>query len=87
MALLELKNVKKDYPLGNQTVHAVRDVSFDIEEGEFAAISGPSGSGKSTILNMVGLIDFPTSGSIVLDSKQVYKDYVLKQIKTSHIFA
>ncbi len=81
MALLELKNVKKDYPLGNQTVHAVKDVSFDIEEGEFAAISGPSGSGKSTILNMVGLIDFPTSGSIVLDSKQVYKDYPIVMTK------
>ena len=87
MALLELKEVKKDYPLGNQTVHAVKGVSFNIEEGEFAAISGPSGSGKSTILNMVGLIDFPTSGSVVLDGKEVYQNYpiVMNKALDAHL--
>ena len=56
MAVVSLKDVHKFYPLGKERIEAVRGVSFDIEKGEFAAISGPSGSGKSTILNMIGLI-------------------------------
>ena len=56
MSVVSLKNVFKSYPLGKERIEAVKGVSFDIEKGEFAAISGPSGSGKSTILNMIGLI-------------------------------
>jgi putative ABC transport system ATP-binding protein len=63
--------------LGKQKVEAVKGVSFDIEKGEFAAISGPSGSGKSTILNMVGLIDVPTSGKLFIDDIDVYEGYDL----------
>ena len=55
-------------------VKAVDEASFKIEKGEFAAISGPSGSGKSTLLNMIGLIDIPTSGTLLLNGKDIYKD-------------
>ena len=72
MAVVSLKDVHKLYPLGKQKIEAVKGVSFDIEKGEFAAISGPSGSGKSTILNMIGLIDLPSSGSIIIGGTDVY---------------
>lgn len=72
MAVVSLRDLHKYYPLGKERVEAVKGVSFDIEKGEFAAISGPSGSGKSTILNMIGLIDLPTSGSIIIGDTDVY---------------
>lgn len=72
MAVVTLNDVHKFYPLGKERVEAVKGVSFEIEKGEFAAISGPSGSGKSTILNMIGLIDLPSSGSIVIGGTDVY---------------
>ncbi len=77
MAIIELKNIYKTYPLGRQKVEAVKDVSFEIKKGEFAAISGPSGSGKSTLLNMVGLIDLPTSGKIIIDGIDIYEGFDL----------
>lgn len=77
MALLTLEDVYKNYPLGKQLVEAVKGVNFKIEKGEFAAISGPSGSGKSTILNMIGLIDLPTSGKILIDGIDVYENFDL----------
>ena len=73
MAVVSLKDLHKSYPLGKESVEAVKGVSFEIEKGEFAAISGPSGSGKSTILNMIGLIDLPSAGSIVIDGTDVYE--------------
>ncbi|MCR5187772.1 MAG: ABC transporter ATP-binding protein [Treponema sp.] len=72
MAVVSLKEVFKSYPLGKERIEAVKGVSFDIEKGEFAAISGPSGSGKSTILNMIGLIDLPSAGSINIGGTDVY---------------
>ena len=78
MSVITLENVHKTYPLGKQRVEAVKGVSFNIEKGEFAAISGPSGSGKSTILNMVGLIDLPTSGKIIIDGIDVYDGFNLE---------
>ena len=78
MPVITLDNVRKTYPLGKQRVEAVKGVSFSIEKGEFAAISGPSGSGKSTILNMVGLIDLPTSGKIIIDGVDVYDGFNLE---------
>lgn len=72
MSVITISNLCKNYPLGKQEVQAVKDVSFSVERGEFAAISGPSGSGKSTILNMIGLIDLPSSGSIIIDGTDVY---------------
>ena len=78
MSVITLDNVHKTYPLGKQRVEAVKGVSFSIEKGEFAAISGPSGSGKSTILNMIGLIDLPTSGKIIIDGIDVYDGFNLE---------
>ena len=67
MTIIELKNVRKVYPLGKVSVEAVRGVSFAIEKGDFVSIAGPSGSGKSTILNMIGCIDTPTSGIVEIE--------------------
>jgi len=67
MAIISMKEVKKNYPLGKTTVEAVKGVSFDIQKGDFVSIAGPSGSGKSTILNMIGCIDTPTSGRVTVD--------------------
>ncbi len=67
MAIISMKEVKKNYPLGKTTVEAVKGVSFDIQKGDFVSIAGPSGSGKSTILNMIGCIDTPTSGRVSVD--------------------
>lgn len=78
MSVVTLENVKKVYPLGKQKVEAVKGISFNIEKGEFAAISGPSGSGKSTLLNMVGLIDLPSDGRIIIDGIDVYEGFDLE---------
>ncbi len=70
MPIIELKDVKKVYPLGKVEVHAVKGVSFSIEKGDFVSIAGPSGSGKTTILNMIGLIDKATSGDVMIGGKK-----------------
>ena len=74
MALIELKNISKIYQMDQVQVKAVDNASFSINKGEFAAISGPSGSGKSTLLNIIGLIDLPSSGSLILNDTDVYKE-------------
>lgn len=66
-----MKQVTKDYPLGDTTVHALRGVDFSVEEGEFLSIVGPSGSGKTTMLNIIGLIDHATAGSVRVSGKEV----------------
>ena len=65
--LLKVEHITKDYPLGEVTVHALRDVSFEVYEKELIVILGPSGSGKSTTLNILGGIETPTSGNVVYD--------------------
>lgn len=67
MDIVKLENVRKVYALGKTEVVALKGVSFSIEKGDFISIAGPSGSGKSTILNMIGCIDIPTSGSVYID--------------------
>jgi putative ABC transport system ATP-binding protein len=67
MSIISLNKVKKTYPLGSTEVHAVRGVDLEINQGDFVSIAGPSGSGKSTILNMIGCIDTPSSGYVVID--------------------
>ena len=69
--LIRLESVTKTYPMGVQTISALRNVSLNIEEGAFIAIAGPSGSGKSTLLNILGLIDRPTSGRLLIDDREV----------------
>lgn len=83
MAIVTLDSIHKTYPLGKLEVEAVKGVSFSIEKGEFAAISGPSGSGKSTILNMIGLIDLPTTGTLVIDGIDVYGGVNLSSINAA----
>ncbi len=70
MAIVSIKDVHKVYPLGKTEVHAVKGVTFDISAGDFISIAGPSGSGKSTILNMIGCIDTPTKGTVVIDGTE-----------------
>jgi putative ABC transport system ATP-binding protein len=70
-AVIELQHVKRDFQVGEETVHALRDVSFKIYEGEFVTIMGKSGSGKSTLLNQLGCLDTPTSGEYYLDGVSV----------------
>ena len=71
--ILDIKNVKRDFCMGAETIHALRSVSFSISAGEFVTIMGASGSGKTTLLNTLGLLDKPTSGEYILDGKPTYK--------------
>ena len=84
MSVVTLNDLRKVYPMGKQKLEAVKGVSFKVEKGEFAAISGPSGSGKSTILNMIGLIDVPTSGSIIIGDTDVYAGVDLAEAETEN---
>ncbi len=69
--VIELQNIKRDFKVGDEIVHALRGVSFTICEGEFVTIMGTSGSGKSTLLNTLGCLDTPTSGEYLLDGISV----------------
>jgi putative ABC transport system ATP-binding protein len=79
MKVLELKNVHKIYNSSEIRVHAVNNITLDFEEGEFAAIVGPSGSGKTTLLNMIGGLDMPTEGEILVNNTN------LSTLKTSQL--
>lgn len=72
-AIIKVENIKRDYIVGEETVHALRGVSFTIYEGEFVTIMGTSGSGKSTLLNVLGCLDTPTDGDYYLDGISVRK--------------
>ncbi len=69
--VIELQNIRRDFIVGEEVVHALRGVSFTIREGEFVTIMGTSGSGKSTMLNILGCLDTPTSGEYLLDGSSV----------------
>lgn len=72
MNLLEVNNICKTYGSGETAVHALKKVSFSVPKGEYVAIVGESGSGKSTLLNMIGALDTPTSGKVVIGGKEVF---------------
>ena len=87
MALIELQNVSRIYRLGNQEIRALTDVSLTFEAGEFAVFAGPSGSGKTTALNLIGCLDHPTSGHVIVNgldlgtaSKKALADFRLQNI-------
>ena len=73
MNILSTHNLTKTYGIGDNVVHALTDVSLDIEEGKFVSIIGSSGSGKSTLLNLLGGLDRPTSGDVMLDGKAIFE--------------
>lgn len=73
MKILETKGLKKIYGVGETEVHALAGVDFAVENGEFVAIVGTSGSGKSTLLHMLGGLDRPTSGDVVVDGKEIFR--------------
>ena len=68
---VSLRDVRRDYALGAERVHALQGVSLDVEQGDYVAIVGPSGCGKSTLLNLIGVIDQPTSGTVEIGGKRV----------------
>jgi putative ABC transport system ATP-binding protein len=69
--IVSLRDVRRDYALGAERVHALQGVSLDVERGDYVAIVGPSGCGKSTLLNLIGVIDQPTSGTVAIAGKRV----------------
>lgn len=85
--LLQLKNIYKDYPQGKNVVQVLKDISLNVEEGEYIAIMGPSGSGKTTLMNIIGCLDVPTSGIYLLDGVDISreKDARMAAIRNRHI--
>ena len=71
MKLIEVSDLQKHFAIGNQTIKAIIQMSFSINQGEFISIMGPSGSGKTTLMNIIGCLDSPTSGSYSLDNNEV----------------
>ena len=71
MSLIRFQNISRRYQMGTETVHALRDVSLEIQRGEYVAIMGPSGSGKSTLMNLIGCLDTPSKGHYWLNSQLV----------------
>lgn len=72
MSLLEVKSVSKIYGKGNNSVHALKDIKFSVDKGEYIAIVGESGSGKSTLLNIIGALDTPTEGKVIINNKDLF---------------
>jgi putative ABC transport system ATP-binding protein len=87
VALIRLQNISRRYQMGAETVHALRDVSLEIQRGEYVAIMGPSGSGKSTLMNLLGCLDTPTSGSYELNGTNVSEmdDNQLAEVRNREI--
>ena len=85
--IMELQDVRKIYQMGEFDVHALQGVNLDIVPGEFVAITGPSGCGKSTMLNMIGCLDIPTSGKILLEGSDIskFKENELARIRGKKI--
>ena len=85
--VIHIRNITRDFPLGNEVVHVLKGIDIDIEKGEYVAFMGPSGSGKSTLMNLLGCLDTPTSGQYILNGKDVSKmsDDELAEIRNKEI--
>src|SRR6476661_3837642 len=87
MSLIRFQKISRRYQMGTETVHALREVSLEIQRGEYVAIMGPSGSGKSTLMNLVGCLDSPTSGTYELNGTDVSQmdDNALAEVRNREI--
>ena len=85
--LLELQNICKDFPMGNEVVHVLKNINLSVKEGSYLAIMGPSGSGKTTLMNLIGCLDVPTSGHYILAGRDItgLDDNHLAEIRNKEI--
>jgi putative ABC transport system ATP-binding protein len=85
--IIEIKNIRKAYVMGDEIIEAVKDISLNIERNEYVALMGPSGSGKSTLMNLIGCLDSPTSGTYILNNQTVSElsDNELAEIRNKEI--
>ncbi|TCK68802.1 putative ABC transport system ATP-binding protein [Winogradskyella wandonensis] len=85
--VIEIRNIIRDFKLGQETVHVLKGIDLDIKRGEYVAIMGPSGSGKSTLMNLLGCLDTPTAGTYLLNGKDVSQmsDDELAEIRNTEI--
>lgn len=85
--MIQLSNVRKSYQIGKETFDVLHSIDLDIHQGEYVSIMGPSGSGKSTIMNIIGCLDRPTSGTYQLDGEDIssYKDKELAAVRNRSI--
>ena len=86
-SLIKITNIKRDFVLGNEIVYVLKGIDLEIEKGEYVALMGPSGSGKSTLMNLLGCLDTPTSGTYILNGKDVsqMQDDELADIRNKEI--
>lgn len=86
-ALINIRDIKRDFILGNETVYVLKGIDLQIQKGEYVALMGPSGSGKSTLMNLLGCLDTPTSGTYILNGKDVssMQDDELAEIRNKEI--
>lgn len=87
MSLITIKNIKRDFAMGSEIIHVLKGIDLTIEKGEYVALMGPSGSGKSTLMNLLGCLDTATSGTYVLNGKDVslMNDDELAEIRNKEI--
>ncbi|NBL65872.1 ATP-binding cassette domain-containing protein [Flavobacterium sp. NST-5] len=87
MALIDIKDIKRDFILGDETINVLKGIDLNIQKGEYVALMGPSGSGKSTLMNLLGCLDTPTSGTYILNGKDVSQmsDNELAEIRNKEI--
>jgi len=85
--IIKIRNIIRDFELGQEIVHVLKDIDLDIEKGEYVAIMGPSGSGKSTLMNILGCLDTPTAGTYILNGEDVSQmsDDELAEIRNKEI--
>jgi len=87
VSLIRLQNISRLYQMGGETIHALRDISMEVQRGEYVAIMGPSGSGKSTLMNLLGCLDRPTSGRFFLSGEDVSQmdDDALSEVRGARL--